>query len=57
MKQPQTRKLIFQAWEMSKKTPADWVKMDDLLDLLEALEQEREDENHSHALPETGFFH
>lgn len=37
-----TRKFIFQAWEMSKKTPADWVKMDDLLDFLEELEKEYE---------------
>jgi len=46
-KQRLTRNLIFQAWEMSKKTPADWVKMDDLLDLLEELEMEYQDEQRS----------
>jgi hypothetical protein len=44
-KQRLTRKIIFQAWEMSKKTPADWVKMDDLLDFLEDLEKEYENEH------------
>lgn len=37
-----TKRLIFQVWEMSKKSAADWVKMDDLLDILEELENEDE---------------
>lgn len=40
-----TRRLIFQTWEMSKKTPADWGKIDDLLDFLDELEKEYEDEH------------
>ena len=39
------RRLIFQTWEMSRKTAADWVKMDDLLDFLEDLEKEYENEH------------
>ena len=40
-----SKQQIFQQWEQSKKTAADWVHMDDLLDILEETEKEHDHVN------------